>query len=122
MKKILLLLTALAGFALSASAGPQPEFPGGNEVLEKFLSDNIVYPAQALDMGIEGVVGVAFVVYADGSLGDVKISRMVDPDLEAEALRVVKMMPRWIPADQNGTPMDAAVNLPVKFALPAFED
>lgn len=122
MKKIILMLMILAaGFGFRAQAESVPQFPGGDEVLQKYLADKIQYPPQAAEMGIEGVVGVVFIVHADGTLSEPKISRMVDPDLEAEAIRVVMMMPNWIPAENNGKPVDAAVNLPIKFSLPSAE-
>ena len=117
MKKI---MTAMAGLLLAgaAFAGPAPQYPGGADALKNYLKDNLKYPATAIDNGIEGVVDVAFVVKADGSIGSIKIVRMVDPDLESEAIRLVKGMPAWIPADQNGVPVDAQTQIEVNFVLP----
>lgn len=120
MKRLFLLLAALIlGFSLSVYAQTsQPTFPGGDEAMIKYLSENIRYPEMAAEMGIEGVVTVEFVVKRDGSIGETKIVRMVDPELEEEALRVVKSMPRWTPAMTNGVPSEAWFSLPVKFRLP----
>lgn len=117
MKKILpLVATALiAGNAYAADA---PSFPGGDEALQKYIQSSIVYPAAAQENGIEGVVPVAFTVNADGSIGAIKIVRMVDPDLEKEAIRIVKNMPAWIPADNGGTPVAAPARVDVRFILP----
>lgn len=117
MKKIML---AMAGLLLAgaAYAGPKPQYPGGEAALKNYLTSNLKYPQTAIDNGIEGVVDVAFVVKADGSIGAIKIVRMVDPDLETEAIRLVKGMPAWIPADQNGTPVDAQTQVEVEFNLP----
>lgn len=117
MKKIML---AMAGLLLSgvAYAASEPQYPGGKEALDNYLSSNLKYPQSAIDNGIEGVVDVAFIVKTDGSIGSIKIVRMVDPDLESEAIRLVKGMPAWIPADKNGQPIDAQTQVEVNFVLP----
>lgn len=117
MKKSML---AIAGLLLAgaAYAGPKPEYPGGEEAMKKYLSTNMKYPQTAIDNGIEGVVDVAFIVKTDGSIGSIKIVRMVDPDLESEAIRLVKGMPHWIPAEKNGVPFDAQTQVDVNFVLP----
>lgn len=124
MKRLFILsLSLIIGFALSAYANnSQPSYPGGEEALRNYLSENIQYPPMAAEMGIEGVVTVEFMVKADGSIGDAKIVRMVDPDLEEEALRVVMNMPRWNPASKDGVPADAWFSLPIKFILPTAEN
>lgn len=124
MKRIVILTIALfVGFMMSVYAqNSHPSFPGGEEALKKYLAENIEYPPMAEEMGIEGVVTVEFKVKADGSIGDAKIVRMVDPDLEEEALRIVKSMPRWNPASKDGEPTDAWFSLPIKFILPALEN
>lgn len=113
-------MMAMAGLLLAgaAYAGPTPQFPGGDAALKKYLADNMKYPQTAKDNGIEGVVDVAFIVRADGSIGSIKIVRMVDPDLESEAIRLVKGMPAWTPADKNGQPVDADSRIEVVFVLP----
>jgi protein TonB len=120
MKRLIILsLALLVGFMMSVYAQTsQPSFPGGDEALMQYLADNVCYPENAAEMGIEGVVTVEFIVKADGSIADAKIVRMVDPDLEEEALRLVNSMPRWTPASDNGTPTDARYSLPIKFRLP----
>ena len=120
MKRLIILsLALLVGFMMSVYAQTsQPSFPGGDEALMQYLADNVCYPENAAEMGIEGVVTVEFTVKADGSIADAKIVRMVDPDLEEEALRLVNSMPRWTPASDNGTPADASYSLPIKFRLP----
>ena len=124
MKRLFILtLSLIIGFVLSAYANnSQPSYPGGEEALRNYLSENIQYPPMAAEMGIEGVVTVEFMVKADGSIGDAKIVRMVDPDLEEEALRVVMNMPRWNPASKDGVPADAWFSLPIKFILPTAEN
>lgn len=94
-----------------------PSFPGGNEALMKFLSDNVKYPVVAQENGVQGRVVVSFVVEKDGSITDVKVVRSVDPSLDKEAARVVKSMPRWIPGRQNGAAVRVKYNVPVSFRL-----
>ncbi len=118
MKKLILILVLLvAGFA-AASADSAPSFPGGQNALDSYISKNMNYPQPAIDNGIEGVVNVAFSVKSDGSIGSIKIVRMIDPDLEQEAIRLVKNMPKWTPAEKNGSAVDEVVTIPVKFTLP----
>lgn len=113
-------MTIMAGIAMAgaAMAATAPQYPGGEPALKSYLSDNMKYPQTAIDNGIEGVVDVAFIVKADGSIGAIKIVRMVDPDLETEAIRLVKGMPAWIPAEENGRPVDAQTQVEVDFQLP----
>lgn len=117
MRKIIMSVLLAGVGALSLHAADKPSFPGGEEALEKYISTNMKYPESAKDMGVEGIVNVGFVVKSDGSIDSIKIVRMVDPDLEHEAIRLVKNMPSWIPADKDGTPVDAAAEVSVPFVL-----
>lgn len=92
-------------------------FVGGNEELVRWLNANLKYPQIALDNGIMGMVGVSFVVGADGSIGEVKIANAVDPVLDKEALRLVKSMPKWNPATLNGKPVAHRLKITVPFKL-----
>ena len=94
-----------------------PSFPGGNEALMKFLSENVKYPVVAQENGVQGRVVVSFVVERDGSITDGKVVRSVDPSLDKEATRVVKSMPNWIPGKQNGAAVRVKYNVPVSFRL-----
>lgn len=94
-----------------------PEFPGGEEALRAFISQNIDYPAVAQDKGIQGKVYVTFVVSADGSVKNTKVVRGVDPVLDQEALRVVNAMPRWAPGKQRGQAVNVAYTVPISFVL-----
>lgn len=108
----------MAAASMGAFAASPASFPGGDEALLAYLSTNVKYPAFARDNGIEGTVTVLFVVGVDGSISNVKVARPLDPDLESEAVRLVKGMPVWIPAtDDNGTPVSSEASLPVKFRL-----
>lgn len=92
-------------------------YPGGDEALYKWLYDHIKYPTRALDQGIQGRVMVKFVVEKDGSIGRAEITRSPDEDLSNEALRVIKMMPKWKPARQGTRTVRSYFNLPVMFRL-----
>ena len=93
------------------------EFPGGPAAMMKWLSNNIRYPEAAQANGIHGRVVVKFVVEKDGSIGSPSIVKGVDRDLDQEALRVVKRMPKWQPGKNNGQPVRSYFNLPVTFRL-----
>lgn len=94
-----------------------PEFPGGIKELMSFLSKNIKYPKAAQENGIQGRVIVQFVVEKDGTPTEFKVMRSVDPDLDAEALRVMKEMPKWKPGMQKGQVVRVKYTLPVTFRL-----
>ena len=94
-----------------------PYFPGGQELLLKYLAANIKYPASAVKAKKQGRVIVTFIVQKDGSITHAKIAKSIDPELDAEALRVVKGMPKWTPGTQNGKPVNVKYTVPVKFSL-----
>ncbi|MBO7266366.1 MAG: TonB family protein [Bacteroidaceae bacterium] len=94
-----------------------PEFPGGMGELMKYLQRNVRYPAAAQQAGIQGKVEVEFTVKKDGSVSDVKVIRSVNPELDAEAVRVISAMPKWKPGEQRGTPVDARFEMPIVFRL-----
>lgn len=93
----------------------QAEFPGGQNALMKFLSANIVYPEAARLNNIQGRVIVKFVVETDGSITTPVIAKGIDKDLDREALRVVKKMPKWIPAKNNGMAVRSYFTFPITF-------
>lgn len=95
-----------------------PQFPGGQGVLMKYLAANIKYPASAVKAKKQGRVLVTFVIQKDGSVTNARIARSVDPELDAEALRIVKAMPNWTPGTQDGKPVNVKYIIPVKFSLP----
>lgn len=96
-----------------------PEYPGGMEAMMKFVSENIKYPAEAHTKGIQGRVLISYVVEKDGSLSNIHVVRSVDPLLDAEALRVANLMPKWKPGKQGGKPVRVKFTLPVTFKLQA---
>ena len=94
-----------------------PEFPGGISALMKFLSDNIKYPEEAAKKGISGKVQLRFVVTPDGSVDDVQVIKSLDSLCDQEAVRVAKLMPKWIQGKQSGEPVSVYFSLPVTFRL-----
>jgi protein TonB len=95
----------------------QPSFPGGEEFRIAFLQQNIKYPEEAKELGIQGRVFVTYVVEADGSITDIRVLRGIGGGCDEEAIRVVSIMPKWIPGKQRGTPVRVQFNLPIKFTL-----
>ncbi|MCX6280377.1 MAG: energy transducer TonB [Bacteroidetes bacterium] len=93
----------------------QPEFPGGTETLFRFLRQNIKYPPKAVSMKLEGKVFVGFTVKADGSVDNVEAMRGIGGGCDEEAVRVVKLMPKWKPGEVKGKSIDVSMVLPVKF-------
>lgn len=94
-----------------------PQFPGGQGVMMKYLAANIKYPASAVKAKKQGRVIVSFVIQKDGSVTNARIVKSVDPELDAEALRIVKAMPNWTPGTQDGKPVDVNYTIPVVFSL-----
>ena len=94
-----------------------PTFPGGDQALFKFLSDNIRYPVITQENGIQGRVICQFVVNRDGSIVDVEVVRSIDASLDREAIRVIKSMPNWKPGMQRGKAVRVKYTLPVNFRL-----
>ena len=95
----------------------QPEFPGGTAALMQFLSNNIKYPAECRDSTIEGRVIVSFIIGKDGAIIEPEVVKSVHPLLDAEALRVINLMPNWAPGMQQGQPVRVKYSVPVTFRL-----
>ena len=131
MKKLILLSVMIACCFLTANAQKtvvsqnnqkvyehpevMPEYPGGMSAMVEFLSKNVKYPKDAAKQKVEGRVLVWFVVETDGSLTDVKVAKKVFPSLDAEAVRVVKTMPKWTPGKHNDQPVRVRFALPIVF-------
>ena len=94
-----------------------PTFPGGDAALMKYLAENIKYPVSAQKAKEQGRVVVQFIVEKDGTVTGVKTVRSVTPALDAEAVRVIKAMPKWTPGKQGGQPVRVNYNVPVSFRL-----
>lgn len=98
-------------------ADEMPSFPGGDSQRLKFLKKHIRYPGQASENDIQGTVFVSFVVRKNGNLADIKILKGIGGGCDQEAMRVVKLMPRWNPGYQNGRKTDVRFTMPVYFKL-----
>lgn len=119
---VAILGTSLVTFAnnddtIFITVEQQAEFPGGQGALMKWLSSNMCYPESAQQNEIEGRVIVRFVIEKDGSIGETKILKSVEKDIDREAIRLIKSMPHWKPGKINGIPVRSYFNLPVIFRL-----
>ena len=94
-----------------------PSFPGGDRKLMEYLASSIQYPPECKESCIQGRVIVTFVVERDGSISHAKVAKSLDPRLDAEALRVVNAMPKWIPGRQGGVTVAVKYTIPVTFRL-----
>jgi len=94
-----------------------PQYPGGYNAMNRFLFNNLKYPASASTQHIEGRVWCSFVVNKDGSLADIRIERGVYVSLDQETLRVLETMPAWMPGSVKGVPVRVKVYLPIVFKL-----
>jgi protein TonB len=95
----------------------EPEFPGGQAAFNKFVADNLKYPAIASENGVEGTVVLNFVVEENGSITNIKILRDIGNGCGTEAMRLVRAMPKWVPGQHNGRPVRVMYTLPVLFKL-----
>ncbi|MFZ9027767.1 MAG: energy transducer TonB [Crocinitomicaceae bacterium] len=135
MKKIL-AFTFVLGFMLTAHAQEpvqengtkiesdiidfpdvEAEFKGGRDEMMKFISNNVQYPFEARKDGIQGRVYMSFVVRKSGKIADIKVERGVHEVLDEAATEVIKMMPRWRPAEKDGEKVNCRVRLPIAFML-----
>ena len=99
-----------------------PEYPGGTASMFEFIQKNVKYPESAKEKGIEGRVFIQFVVEKDGSLSSFQVLRGVSDDIDAEAIRVLKAMPKWKPGMNNGEPVRVQYTMPFKFQLTGNEN
>lgn len=97
--------------------GQRPHFRGGDTEMYKYINQNLKYPIIAQENGIQGRVIVQFTIKTDGSITDIHIKRGIDPSCDKEAIRVVKGMPKWLPAKQNGKPIEVSYMIPIIFKL-----
>ena len=94
-----------------------PEFPGGASEFMKWLTKNLHYPAQAQQRKLQGKVVAQFIVNKDGTISNIELVKRVDPSLDNEALRVLRLMPRWKAGQQNEKPCRTQVCIPIVFKL-----
>jgi len=94
-----------------------PEFSGGKEGFRKYFLDNLKYPEKAKEENINGNVLINFVIERDGSISNIKITRNLTPETDAEALRVMNNCPKWVAGTQNGKPARVAYSLLIPFPI-----
>ena len=94
-----------------------PEFPGGDLGLMKYIQKNVKYPPIAKEYNITGKVYVSFIIEKDGSVSEVKVVRGVDKNLDAEAIRIIKSLPKYKAGKQRGKPVRVMLTLPINFQL-----
>ena len=94
-----------------------PQFPGGMDSLNKWMNDHLLFPKSAMEENGFGTVFLSFVVKKDGTISNVVVLKGMDKDFEKEALRLMDVMPDWVPGRCNGTLSDVKINFPIKFGL-----
>ena len=94
-----------------------PGYPGGEDARVSFLRQNIKYPEEARELGIQGTVYSSFVVEKDGSITDIQILRGIGGGCDEEVIRIIKAMPKWVPGKQRGAPVRVQFKMPLKFTL-----
>mgnify|MGYP006321687923 FL=1 len=96
-----------------------PSFPGGVRKLDAFVKENINYPTKEKNAGVEGTTYLNFIIEKDGSISHINIVKGIPSGaaLDSEAIRIVKLMPKWIPGKQAGKPVRVQFNLPIRFYL-----
>ena len=99
------------------SVEQMPRFPGGEAALMKYLESHIKYPPEAAENNVQGHVIVQFVVKKDGSIGEVKVVRSLEENLDKEAIRVIKSLPKFTPGRHDGKAVSVWYTLPVPFKL-----
>ncbi len=105
------------GEVIYQTVDEMPEFPGGVEAMFKFIAENVKYPESAKENNLQGRVIVKFVIEKDGSVSNVEVGRGWGNELDDEAVRVVKAMPKWKPGKQDGKPVRVSFMLPINFKL-----
>jgi TonB family protein len=94
-----------------------PEFPGGQMALFRHLQTNLRYPTAAREAGKQGTVFASFIIEKDGKLTEIEILRGVSPELDEEAIRVINLMPDWVPGKQGGEVVRVQFTLPIRFVM-----
>mgnify|MGYP003317837702 CR=1 FL=1 len=125
---IAIISVLMVAFSTSVFAEEQQEltvkvnqhayFPGGQAALTEWLSENLRFPQECIKKKVEGEVIVSFIVERDGTITGIRLEQAVDPKLDAEAKRVVSVMPNWVAAEMNGAKARSRMMLPINFKLP----
>jgi protein TonB len=121
MKKTLFLiiftLFCIENISALHVVGESPEFPGGMKELLKYMKENVQYPEEAIEKGIEGRVWCQFTVKTDGSIDSIVVLKSIHKSLDEEAIRVIKNMPKWKPGTQGGKAVRTKITLPIDFSI-----
>lgn len=104
-----------------ASIEVMPSYPGGEAAWAKFLQKNLHYPQEAIEANVSGKVFISFVVEKDGHISNITVERTTGYGLDAEAIRVLKLVPPWKPGIQNGQPVRVRYNMPFNFQIPSSD-
>lgn len=94
-----------------------PQFPGGDGAMLRYVAMNLRYPPEAMERHEQGMVVLQFVVTSEGNVGEVKVLQSVSQELDKEAIRVIKSLPKFVPGRNNGKPADTWVTFPVTFRM-----
>lgn len=98
-------------------AQKMPSFPGGEAAMMHFINENIKYPSYDREMGIQGRCTVQFVIEKDGSISNISVYKTVSPGLDEEAMRVIRLMPKWLPGENNFKKVRVRMAIPIRFVL-----
>ena len=113
---VIFLLSCFAGEVYSQNLTP-PEFPGGGKAFSAFLSKNLKWPKSVHDEDWQGVVTISFFVEKDGSLTEIRVAKSMGAAFDEEALRVINLSPKWIPAMKNNKFIKSKYTVPIKFYI-----
>lgn len=95
----------------------EAEYPGGIEAMNRFLAQNIIYPTLAKQKNIQGKVLISFIIEKNGSISNIKVIKDIGEGCGEEGMRIVKLMPKWKPAQQKSEPVRQQFVLPISFQL-----
>lgn len=107
----------IADTTIYTKVDKEPEFVGGVVKTGRFLGGTIHYPAHARENNIQGTVELSFIVETDGRLTNIKVMKSVATDLDAEAIRVLHLSPKWSPGIKDGQPVRTFYQMPISFSL-----
>ncbi|MBR4002254.1 MAG: energy transducer TonB [Bacteroidales bacterium] len=94
-----------------------PRFPEGNEKILSFVAENLHYPPEALERGLQGRCVISFIIETDGSISGAKVIKSLGSSLDSEAMRIVNLMPKWIPAKDKGKAVRSECTIPIVFRI-----
>ncbi|MCH2223484.1 MAG: energy transducer TonB [Crocinitomicaceae bacterium] len=96
-------------------------FPGGAAEMQRFIYETLIYPEEAIELGIQGRVYLSFIIEVDGSISTIQIMRGLSPETNKEAIRIINSMPKWIPSQKDGELVRTRCSLPINFVFKAAQ-